>query len=89
MKSFDGREKSILCADTRDILPSSISERVKSPYLSMQDPAYERTLHIKMARIAKDPGAPVMQLLDRKLVDQILDRKLGTVSPMYDRMGLS
>ncbi|WP_085920094.1 asparagine synthase (glutamine-hydrolyzing) [Halomonas sp. CSM-2] len=88
MKSFDGREKSILRAATGDILPESISQRVKSPYPSTQDPAYERTLRTEMARISKDPNAPVMQLLDRKLVDQILDRTLGTVSPMYDRMGL-
>lgn len=88
MKSFDGREKSILRAATRDILPESISNRVKSPYPSTQDPAYERTLRTEMARISKDPNAPVMQLLDRKLVNKILDRKLGTVSPMYDRMGL-
>lgn len=88
MKSFDGREKSILRAATKDILPESISKRVKSPYPSTQDPAYERTLRTEMALISKDPNAPVMQLLDRKLVDQILDRTLGTVSPMYDRMGL-
>jgi asparagine synthase (glutamine-hydrolysing) len=31
LKAFDGREKSILRAATRDLLPESISERVKSP----------------------------------------------------------
>lgn len=32
LKAFDGREKSILRAATRDLLPSSITDRVKSPY---------------------------------------------------------
>src|SRR6516225_5042891 len=32
LKTFDGREKSILRAATRDLLPDSIVERVKSPY---------------------------------------------------------
>src|SRR5690606_7137830 len=44
MKAFDGREKSILRAATRDLLPDSIADRVKSPYPSTQDPAYEQAL---------------------------------------------
>lgn len=88
MKAFDGREKSILRAATRDLLPESISERVKSPYPSTQDPAYEKALRLEMARIAKDSNSPVMDFLDKKLVDRVLDRKLGSISPMYDRMGL-
>lgn len=31
MKAFDGREKSFLRAATRDLLPASIADRVKSP----------------------------------------------------------
>lgn len=39
LKTFDGREKSILRAATRELLPDSIVERQKSPYPSTQDPA--------------------------------------------------
>jgi asparagine synthase (glutamine-hydrolysing) len=41
LKSFGGREKSILRTATRELLPDSIVERPKSPYPSTQDPAYE------------------------------------------------
>lgn len=88
MKSFDGREKSILRAATKDILPESISGRVKSPYPSTQDPAYERALRQSLTTILKDANSPVIPLLDRKLVKQTLDKPLGNLSPMYDRMGI-
>ncbi len=88
MKAFDGREKSILRAATRDLLPDSIAERVKSPYPSTQDPAYERGLRESMAAILADPAAPVLPLLDRRRTAQVLARPLGEHSPMYDRMGM-
>src|SRR4029434_1626703 len=44
MKTFDGREKSILRAAARDLLPRSIVERQKSPYPATQDPAYESAI---------------------------------------------
>ncbi|MDE9493470.1 asparagine synthase (glutamine-hydrolyzing) [Xenorhabdus bovienii] len=88
MKSFDGREKSILRAATRDILPASISERVKSPYPSTQDPAYENALRNTMSEIMLDNQAPVRPLLDQKLVSEKLSFSVGSNSPMYSRMGM-
>jgi asparagine synthase (glutamine-hydrolysing) len=38
LKTFDGREKSILRAATRELLPDSIVEREKNPYPSMVGP---------------------------------------------------
>jgi asparagine synthase (glutamine-hydrolysing) len=37
LKSFDGREKSLLRAASRDLLPQPVVDRVKSPYPSTQD----------------------------------------------------
>ncbi|CDH30569.1 Asparagine synthetase (glutamine-hydrolyzing) 3 (fragment) [Xenorhabdus bovienii str. Jollieti] len=88
MKSFDGREKSILRAATRDILPASISERVKSPYPSTQDPAYENALRNTMSEIMLDNQAPVRPLFDQKLVNEKLSFSVGSNSPMYSRMGM-
>ena len=88
MKAFDGREKSILRAATRDLLPASIADRVKSPYPSTQDPAYELALRGSLSQIMADPDAPVRELLDPSRVKETLDRPLGEVSPMYDRMGI-
>ncbi|MDI1455497.1 asparagine synthase (glutamine-hydrolyzing), partial [Streptomyces sp. ATE26] len=44
LKSFDGREKSLLREATADVLPRSVYDRVKSPYPSTQDPRYARAL---------------------------------------------
>ncbi|MGE6734716.1 asparagine synthase (glutamine-hydrolyzing), partial [Streptomyces sp. NPDC059900] len=40
LKSFDGREKTLLREATADVLPRSVYDRVKSPYPSTQDPKY-------------------------------------------------
>jgi asparagine synthase (glutamine-hydrolysing) len=50
MKTFDGREKSLLRAAARDVLPDVVADRVKSPYPTTQDPRYA--------------DAPVRPLLD-------------------------
>jgi asparagine synthase (glutamine-hydrolysing) len=41
MKTFDGREKSLLRAAARDIVPEAILIRLKSQYPTTQDTAYE------------------------------------------------
>ncbi|EMC2290444.1 asparagine synthase (glutamine-hydrolyzing) [Salmonella enterica] len=88
MKAFDGREKSILRAATRDLLPDSIAGRVKSPYPSTQDPAYEQGLRTSLATIMANPASPVLPLLDGDRAAQTLAKPLGNLSPMYDRMGM-
>lgn len=64
MKSFDGREKSLLRAAAASALPRSILERRKSPYPSTQDPAYNRVLCGQLAELLADANAPVRPLLD-------------------------
>jgi asparagine synthase (glutamine-hydrolysing) len=63
MKTFDGREKSLLRAAARDILPPSIAQRRKAPFPATQDPVYERAIRAELA--ALPPDAPVLPLLDR------------------------
>lgn len=66
MKTFDGREKSLLRAASADVLPQSVVERKKSPYPSTRDPAYGRFLRQQLAEVLADPDAPVRPLLDRE-----------------------
>jgi asparagine synthase (glutamine-hydrolysing) len=40
LKTYDGREKSLLRGATRDVLPESVVNRVDSPYPSTSDPQY-------------------------------------------------
>jgi asparagine synthase (glutamine-hydrolysing) len=62
MKTFDGREKSLLRAATVDVLPASVAARTKSPYPSTQDARYERALRETVTAVAAD--SPAAALLD-------------------------
>ncbi len=64
MQTFDGREKSLLRAAAADVLPESVSRRVKSPYPSSQDPRYADILRARMRALLADGAAPVRDLLD-------------------------
>ncbi|MFH8404146.1 asparagine synthase (glutamine-hydrolyzing) [Streptomyces sp. NPDC018019] len=64
MKFFDGKEKSLLRAATRDLLPDSIVERKKSAYPISHDPRYDAGLRAAFDRLAADPNAPVHSLID-------------------------
>jgi asparagine synthase (glutamine-hydrolysing) len=88
LKTFDGREKSILRAATRELLPSSIVERQKSPYPSTQDPAYEKAVRAEVAEILEDRSHPATSLLNWKVIEDILARPLGTTNSLPERAGL-
>jgi asparagine synthase (glutamine-hydrolysing) len=68
MKSFDGREKSLLRAATRDVLPAAVAERVKSPYPSTLDPGFDEAVRDGLRNLLADPGAPVTALIDTTAV---------------------
>ncbi|MEV0092415.1 asparagine synthase (glutamine-hydrolyzing) [Streptomyces sp. NPDC050738] len=73
MKSFDGREKSLLRAAVADLLPDDVVNRAKSPYPVTQDPAYGRALCDGMAALLADPGAPAAALADTAGVRALID----------------
>ncbi|MDI5964623.1 asparagine synthase (glutamine-hydrolyzing) [Streptantibioticus silvisoli] len=91
MKTFDGREKSILRAATRDVLPQSVADRKKSGYPGTFDPAYLSAIQSQAADLAADDHA-AMQLCDRELVrslatapqDAITPRDRGTLERALD-----
>ncbi|MGW4197739.1 asparagine synthase (glutamine-hydrolyzing) [Streptomyces sp. NPDC005004] len=68
LKSFDGREKSLLREATADLLPRSVYDRVKSPYPSTQDPGYGLALQSQVHDLLSRPSHPVFDLLDRDKV---------------------
>jgi asparagine synthase (glutamine-hydrolysing) len=88
LKTFDGREKSILRAATRELLPNSIVERQKNPYPSTQDPAYEKALRVEVAEVLENRSHPARSLLNRKVIKDLLARPLGTTSSLPERAGL-
>ncbi|MFD8548256.1 asparagine synthase (glutamine-hydrolyzing) [Streptomyces sp. NPDC059649] len=71
LKTFDGREKSLLRAATRDVLPDVVADRVKSPYPSTQDPHYTEALRAELKELAADRNAPVRPLLDPAVLAEV------------------
>jgi asparagine synthase (glutamine-hydrolysing) len=88
LKTFDGREKSILRAATRELLPDSIVERQKNPYPSTQDPAYEKAVRADVAGILEDRSHPATSLLNGKVIKDMLAQPLGKTSSLPERAGL-
>lgn len=88
MKNFDGREKSLLRAAAADLLPTSVLERVKTPYPATQDPGYESALRSELQEVLSDLNAPVRPLLDLDKARAVATREIGAVSRAYDRGSL-
>jgi asparagine synthase (glutamine-hydrolysing) len=68
LKSFDGREKSLLRAAASDVLPQSIIDRTKAPYPTPQDPRYAAALRAQCAELLTKPGHAVFELIDIELM---------------------
>jgi asparagine synthase (glutamine-hydrolysing) len=88
LKTFDGREKSILRAAASKLLPNSIVARQKSPYPATQDPAYEKAIRADVAAMLDDRSHPATALFNRKALEDLLARPLGPTSSIIDRAGL-
>jgi asparagine synthase (glutamine-hydrolysing) len=84
MKSFDGREKSLLRAATRDVLPNSVVDRVKSPYPSTQDPGYARKLQRMGEELLAEPDNPMFRIINRRWFDDTV-RVDAAELPDYER----
>jgi asparagine synthase (glutamine-hydrolysing) len=64
MKTFDGREKSLLRAAAGDFLPQSVRDRKKVPYPATQDPTYDAALQETLAKLLSE-DSPALPFLDR------------------------
>jgi asparagine synthase (glutamine-hydrolysing) len=87
LKSFDGREKSLLREATADLIPRSVYDRAKSPYPSTQDPKYAVAIQEHVRDILARPSHPVFDLLDRDRVHQAAHRDSPQVT-LASRRGL-
>ncbi|OKI10103.1 asparagine synthetase B [Streptomyces sp. CB02923] len=72
MKSFDGREKSLLRAAAGDLLPRSVVERLKSPYPSTQDARYASGLQQMGKQLLSEQDHPIFQVVTRTTIDEMV-----------------
>jgi asparagine synthase (glutamine-hydrolysing) len=65
LKTYDGREKSLLRGAAHDLLPASVAQRVKSPYPSTQDPHYVGAIQRQARTLLGQRDHAVFSLIDR------------------------
>ncbi|MFE6164121.1 asparagine synthase (glutamine-hydrolyzing) [Streptomyces sp. NPDC056486] len=87
LKSFDGREKTLLREATADVLPRSVYDRVKSPYPSTQDPKYAIALQGHVKDLLAEPAHPVFDIVDRDRVTRAAGRDVPQIT-QASRRGL-
>ncbi|MEV4144187.1 asparagine synthase (glutamine-hydrolyzing) [Amycolatopsis sp. NPDC049691] len=87
LKTFDGREKSLLRHATKHVLPESVAQRVKSPYPSTQDPGYAAALQQQVKEVLAEPRHQVFELVDRAWAHRASEVDSATMNPAM-RIGL-
>jgi asparagine synthase (glutamine-hydrolysing) len=78
LKTFDGREKSLLRAAAADLLPQSVLQRVKSPYPSTQDPHYASALQ-QQAKELLATDDPVFELVNHRWLENTTQQDPATM----------
>lgn len=78
MKTFDGREKSLLRHATSHVLPQSVIDRTKSPYPSTQDTKYTQTLQDQLTDMIGERDHEVFALVDRAAVSSMIAADAAT-----------
>lgn len=73
MKALNGREKGLLRYVVKDLLPTEIVDRKKSPYPKTHNPNYLAKVKQMLTEIMNKPDAPINELLNRKYILEILE----------------
>jgi asparagine synthase (glutamine-hydrolysing) len=87
LKSFDGREKSLLRHATAHVLPDTVRDRLKASYPSTQDPGYLGALQQQAKEVLADADHPVFELADRDWLTEAAGLDPATV-PSHIRRGV-
>lgn len=86
LKARDGVVKHLLRESGRGLLPEEVLFRRKSPYPKTYDPRYENLLKDMVREVILSGGSPLLQFLDRKKVEQFLNRSSDYGKPWYGQL---
>ncbi|MGR8007560.1 asparagine synthase (glutamine-hydrolyzing) [Streptomyces hypolithicus] len=88
MKSFDGREKSLLRAAMKGLLPESVALRVKTPYPNLRSGAYDKVLRDRLVDVVRTPESPIAPLLSAELKEAVGKRGAAALEDGVSRAAL-
>jgi asparagine synthase (glutamine-hydrolysing) len=80
LKTYDGREKSLLRGAAHDLLPASVAQRVKTPYPSAQDSHYVGEIQEQAKDLLAERGHSVFSLVNPKWVTAAVRQDPAAVS---------
>ena len=86
LKAFGGREKGILRAAMKDILPPEIIERKKSPYPKTHNPLYLKIVRQRLRDVLEDPASPLLRVVSKEYVTGLLENESIFSKPMYGQL---
>lgn len=72
-KDYQGREKGLLRYAMRDVLPTEIVRRKKSPYPKTWHPAYRDAVASRLQQELHDPSSPLLELCRPEALTQLLE----------------
>jgi asparagine synthase (glutamine-hydrolysing) len=81
LKTYDGREKSLLRGAARDVLPDSVVKRVKSPYPSTSDPKYGAALQEQIKDLLATADDALFGLVDRTVLNAVASVEPELIEP--------
>jgi asparagine synthase (glutamine-hydrolysing) len=87
LKTYDGREKSLLRGAVRDVLPESVVQRVKSPYPSTQDPRYIAAIQEQAGELLEHRDHAAFSLIDPNWLSETVRQDPAGIDDA-DRLGL-
>ncbi|WP_116203993.1 asparagine synthase (glutamine-hydrolyzing) [Amycolatopsis circi] len=87
LKTYDGREKSLLRHATKHVLPASVRDRVKSPYPSTQDPGYAIALQQQIKEALAQKDNPLFQMVGKEWLQQSAETDPSAIS-QSQRVGM-
>lgn len=73
IKALNGREKGLLRYIVKDILPSEIVDRKKSPYPKTHNPNYLKKVKNILNDIIINPNSPILSILDKSCIVDIIE----------------
>jgi len=82
MKSYDGREKSLLRGAVADVLPESVVQRVKSPYPSTSDPKYSAAILDQARELLVIGSDTLFSVVDRNVLEELTRLDKESLPPL-------
>lgn len=82
LKTYDGREKSLLRGAARDVLPESVVNRVKSPYPSTSDPQYGAAIQAHAKDLFGSGDDAFFAMVDSAALEHLVGLDPYTLAPI-------